>query len=67
MDDTLGARAEYFLGDGRRPTWELATAQTSPARRQEYIAVFDELVAADLSGGGRLSFSSDSAGAGTQG
>jgi hypothetical protein len=63
MDDTLAARAEYFLGDGRRPTWELATAQTSPGRRQDYIAVFDELVAADLACGGRLAFSSDAAGA----
>lgn len=59
MDDTLGARAEYFLGDGRRPTWELATAQTAPARRHEYLAVLDELIAADLAAAARLSFSND--------
>jgi hypothetical protein len=63
MDDTLAARAEYLLGEGRRPTWELVTAQAAPARRLEYISLLDALVAADLAAGGRLAFSSEAAGA----
>jgi CRP-like cAMP-binding protein len=59
IDDTLGARAEYLLADARRPTWELVTAQAAPARRHEYLALFDQLAAADLDGGGGLSFSSE--------
>jgi predicted TPR repeat methyltransferase len=63
MDDTLAARADYLLGEGRRPTWELVTAQASPARRLEYISLLDALVAADLAAVGRLAFSSEAAGA----
>jgi hypothetical protein len=59
IDDTLGARAEYLLADTRRPTWDLVTAQAFSARRQEYITLFDQFVAADLACGGGLSFSSE--------
>ena len=62
IDETLGARAEYLLSDARRPTWELVTAQAASARRHEYIALFDDFVAADLARGGGLSFSSEGGG-----
>jgi SAM-dependent methyltransferase len=62
IEEALAARAEYLLNDARRPTWELVTAQTVPARRCEYIAIFDELVTADLATGGRLGFSSEASG-----
>jgi 2-polyprenyl-3-methyl-5-hydroxy-6-metoxy-1,4-benzoquinol methylase len=61
IEDTLAARADYLLAGARRPTWEMVTAQTVSARRQEYIAVFDDFVAADLTSTGRLAFSSEGA------
>jgi hypothetical protein len=62
IEEALAARADYLLNDARRPTWELVTAQTVPARRAEYIAVLDEFVSADLAGAGRLGFSSEASG-----
>jgi SAM-dependent methyltransferase len=59
IDHTLSARAQYLLTEARRPTWELVTAQAYPARRREYIAIFDQLVQADLTRDGSLDFSSE--------
>jgi hypothetical protein len=61
IDHTLAARAQYLLTEARRPTWELVTAQAFPARRREYITIFDEFVQADLTRTGCLDFSSEAA------